>query len=522
MKVAAWITGLLFLLGGQAQGAPTQTLSARIAEITGRAAVKHTLFGILIYDLDRKTTVYARNADALFLPASTTKLLTEGTSLNLLGADYRFITNVYRTGVIDAQGVLDGDLILRATGDPNLSGRIRPDGTLAFENEDHSYDGNPDTRAVPGDPLLVLRGFAKQIAAAGVKRVRGRVLVDATLFPEGEHEAGTGAVISPVVLNDNIVDITVAPGSSIGDAASVSVSPQTPYVRVIDDIRTAAPATKRSVDVRDAADADGNRVVTLTGSLPLRSPSILYGYDVPSPRRFAEVALAQALRDQGVDVDAQPQSVAILAGQYAPFYTAANLVATHTSPPLSQDVKVTLKVSDNLHADIMPYLWGIVGAHAQNKQLEAGFNLERAFLRNAGLDVAAAAQSDGLGGQAWFTPRFMVSYLAFMRKQPTFSDFYAALPVMGRDGTLFKIQRKSPAAGNVHAKTGTWGGKDLLNRRSMITAKGLAGYMTTQDGRHLAFCFYLNNMPVAEDLEAGHTAGEVLGELATAAYLFKP
>jgi hypothetical protein len=69
-----------------------------------------------------------------------------------------------------------------ASGDPNLSNRIQPDGTLAFQNVDHSYDGQPAAKPVAGDPLAVIRELARQIAKAGIKQLTGRVLVDASLF----------------------------------------------------------------------------------------------------------------------------------------------------------------------------------------------------------------------------------------------------------------------------------------------------------------------------------------------------
>ena len=188
---------------------------------------------IEVYSLDDDKVMYALNGQQLFTPASTTKLLTEGTALELLGADYRFHTRVYRTGAIAPDGTLNGDLILVASGDPNLSGRIQPDGTLSFQNEDHSYDASPDTKAVAGDPLLVMRELAAQVAAKGVKRVAGRVLVDATLFPEGGHEDGTQAVISPICVNDNIVDVTVSPGAAEGAPVGISVSPATGYVTFV-------------------------------------------------------------------------------------------------------------------------------------------------------------------------------------------------------------------------------------------------------------------------------------------------
>src|SRR5438270_13629029 len=189
---------LILLASASASMAQSSTLAQRIQIIMDRPEFRHAIFGIEFYSLDAGKPIYSINADKLFTPGSTTKLLTEGTALALLGADFRFHTRVYRTGAIGADGTLDGDLILVASGDPNLSGRINADGTLAFENEDHSYDGDPNTRAVPGDPLLVIHELAQQIADKGVKQILGRVIVDTGMFPEGARELGTGVVMSPI------------------------------------------------------------------------------------------------------------------------------------------------------------------------------------------------------------------------------------------------------------------------------------------------------------------------------------
>src|SRR5262249_32559318 len=154
-----------------------------------RPEFRHALFGIEIYSLDTAAVLFAHNAEKLFVPGSVTKLLTEGTVLRLLGPDYRFRTSVYRTGRGSSEGVLEGDLVLVASGDPNLSNRVRPDGTLAFENADHAYGHVMEAKLLSGDPLQVMRSLASQVAAKGVKRVGGRVLVDVSLFPEGTREA---------------------------------------------------------------------------------------------------------------------------------------------------------------------------------------------------------------------------------------------------------------------------------------------------------------------------------------------
>src|SRR5437016_14461312 len=161
-------------------------LEQRIKKIMSRPEFAHSRFGIEFYSLDTGKVLYELNSQQLFVPGSTTKLFTEGTALELLGGDYRFHTRVYRTGALKPDGTLMGDLVLVASGDPNLSGRIQPDGTLGFENEDHSY-GGADSKGVGKDPLLVIHELAQQIAQKGIKRIKGRVLVDTRLFPEGAH-----------------------------------------------------------------------------------------------------------------------------------------------------------------------------------------------------------------------------------------------------------------------------------------------------------------------------------------------
>src|SRR5438876_2865224 len=113
------------------------SLAKRIEKIINRPEFAHANFGIEFYSLETGKVLYSLNADKLFVPASTTKILTEGTLLAKLGPDYRFHTRVYRTGPINSKGKLKGDLILVASGDPNLSNRVQPDGTLAFVDEDH-------------------------------------------------------------------------------------------------------------------------------------------------------------------------------------------------------------------------------------------------------------------------------------------------------------------------------------------------------------------------------------------------
>jgi D-alanyl-D-alanine carboxypeptidase/D-alanyl-D-alanine-endopeptidase (penicillin-binding protein 4) len=408
--------------------------------------------------------------------------------------------------------------MLVASGDPNLSNRIQPDGTLTFENEDHSY-GGPDSKGLNGDPLLVIRELAQQIVAKGIRRVEGRVQIDTSLFPEGGRELGTGVVLSPIVVNDNVVDVIVTPGPAEGSRASIQISPKTGYVRITNEVRTGKPGSRRELNYEDEeSNPDGSRSVTLTGSIP-PGPSVMNAYPVPEPSKYAATLLSEVLEQQGVQIKPPRHSNAAPLRPPAN-YKPENLVAEHVSPPFKEDVKITLKVSQNLHASMTPSLLGALIAHKSKDVEQAGFDLENQFLHKANLDLGGAAQSDGAGGNAFFTPDFIVNYLKYMQGRKDFDDFYRGLPVLGRDGTLAKIQTDSPAAGHVHAKTGTYGVYNSLGKDLMLTGKGLAGYMETADGQHLIFALYVNMvaLPLGDPDASQKVAGEALGAIATAAY----
>jgi dihydroorotase/N-acyl-D-amino-acid deacylase len=502
----------------RARAQSSDTLAQRIQKVMDRPEFAHANFGIKFVSLDTGKVLYSLNSNKLFVPASTTKLLTEGTVLASLGADYRFHTRIYRTGELDKKGKLKGDLILVASGDPNLSNRIRPDGTLAFVDEDHSYNGP----AVDGDPLAVIKQLAKDVAAKGIRKIDGRVLVDTTLFPDGPREGGTGVVMSSIIVNDNVIDIVATPGAKQGDPATLVTAPQTSYIKFTGRPTTGPADSKESLDVSDpVTNPDGTVSVVVAGTVPAGAKPVTAAFAVPSPTNFAQTVLTESLAANGVSVKspkhAPPADFTTLAHSYTP----ENQLAEHVSLPLSEEIKVTLKVSQNLHAGMGPYLLGTLVAKNVKDPLHAGFTTEHDFLKQANLDLAGISQGDGAGGD-WadlFSPDFICQYLTYWTTRPDYPVFFKALPILGRDGTLAKIQTASPGAGHVHAKTGTFDSEDRVNGSMMLNGKGLAGYVLTASGQKIAFAAYVNHVSLPPDPEYAQTvAGQALGEIAAAAY----
>lgn len=488
-----------------AQPAPPK----RIQQVMERPEFRHAIWGMEFYDLDARQTIFAVNRDRLFVPGSTTKLLTTGTAFATLGPDHRFRTRLYRTGPV-RDGVVQGDLVLVASGDPDLTRWQHPAGAYAFVDQDHSYGGPP----VPGDPLGVLREMAAQAAAQGIRGATGQVIVDASLYREGVRELGTRIVISPLIINDNVVDVVVTPGTLAGEPATVTVSPRTAYLTVHANLITADSGTPAQVRVlEDSTDKD-HRVLTGVGRVPIGAP-VNARWAVPVPSRFGEFVLAEVLNDAGIRVIPRLGARTPDYAQLARSYVDSLLVAEHVSLPFSAAARVILKTSQNLHASSLPYLLGSQAAvRAADKN---GFDVAREWLQGAGLNTDGAVQGDGAGGDAFFSPSFMTRYLEHVAAQPWGVAFHDALPVLGTDGTLATIQTAAPAAGKVHAKTGTFSSYDPLNKRQIVHAKGLAGYFTSRSGRRIAFAIYLNNF-AANVPEPTTVAGQALGEVASIAW----
>ncbi len=514
----------LFSVGASRALAQTEdTLESRIQKVISRPEFARSNFGIEFLDLETGKVFYSLNADKLFVPASTTKLLTEGTVLAKLGADYRFHTYIYRTEPTDKHGTLKGNLILVASGDPNLSNRIQPDGTLAFVDKDHSYQGP----ALPGDPLAVLKDFAKQIAAKGIRKIEGNVFVDASLMPDGLPEGGTNVVMSSIIVNDNVIDFVSKPGAKAGDRIALAISPESSYMHFTNKVVTGAPGSKLTFDSSDpVTNADGAINIELLGSTPLGSTPQTAALPVPSPTQFATAALKDSIRAVGVEIKSKSSNALTKDfGLFKRFYTPEYQVAEHASPALSEEVKITLKVSQNLHAGMGPYYLGLLVAKDFKDPIHAGFKIERAFLIEAKLELSCASQGDGADGDRadLFSPDFICHYLAYWKTRPDFPVFFKGLPILGKDGTLAKIQVENLGAGHVFAKTGTFGSEDKLNDRLILNDKGLGGCVITKSGKTLAFAAYLNHTPMPNEPEiAQKVAGQALGEIPAAAYDVSP
>lgn len=473
---------------------------------------KHAHWGILVQDLRSGEVLYDVNADKLFVPASTTKLYSVATALATFGADYRFVTPVRRRGKVSDEGTLAGDLVVVAAGDPTFGGRTLPDGRIAFTNNDHTYaNGSRETQLTDPNPLAGLDDLARQVAAAGVKRVTGDVLIDDRMFEKAEGSGSGPGRLTPIMINDNVIDFTVE-STEVGRPARVKWRPESAGVQVQVQFETVAKDKPLTTWINDL----GHGHLHFHGQIPEGHDPVVRVWEVPDAARHARTLFIEALGRAGVVVEA-----AALAGNSTDKLPGSNeveqwpTIAQHTSPPLGEEAKLILKVSHNLHASTLPLL--VATKHGE-RTLAAGLRRQHEFLKRVGIDVNTISFGGGAGGSRadHVTPRATVALLEYMATRDDFDVYRAALPSLGIDGTLAQsVGPESPARGKALAKTGTLSWDNVMNGGSLLTSKALAGYLTTKSGRNVALAIFVNNVHLRDGVTT-RTVGQDLGTLVEA------
>ncbi|MBI4322230.1 MAG: D-alanyl-D-alanine carboxypeptidase/D-alanyl-D-alanine-endopeptidase [Chloroflexi bacterium] len=471
-------------------------LSPEIRQIVESPEFAHTTWGLLAVDLETGQEVYeSLNPALMFDPASTTKLFTVAAAIDILGADHRFRTPVYKRGQIDANGQLVGDLILVASGDLALGGRRDPDGQhLEYTDYDHT-DANGLGIGVltPADPLAGLDDLAQQVRKSGIRAIEGDVVIDARLFGPGRSvDPHEDYLITPIVINDNRIDLSIT-ATEPGSPAQIDWRPQTAAYTVINEVTTASQDVETNIAVLSPSPGK----IVVSGQVPTGAANVVRTYTVQDPASFARTLFIEALQRAGVEVDAlelgaNPSKSLPDPGDYASSQRVAQLV----SLPFSEYAKLILKVSHNQGADTLLYLMAV---QSGGKTMVDGLRTEYAFLQRAGVDLAGVVLRDGQGatGANFISPQAVVQLLHYMSTRDDFQVYRDALPIMGVDGTLAHlVEPDSPISGKLLAKTGTHGIIDEAGMRILILSRGLAGYLTTSSGRGLIVVVYLNNIGV--------------------------
>lgn len=452
--------------GAAVRAAAPDELRARLEAFVTQPRFAGALWGAKVVSLDSGRTLFEHHADRRMSPASNSKLYAGALALDLLGGDHRIRTPLLATAAVDAAGVLRGDLIVAGRGDPAW-----------------------DFRAGKKDFWSVFEPFVAALRRAGVQRITGDIVADATWLrspPQGaswtadDMDFDYGAEISAVTLADNFINLRVAPAGAAGQPCTIEAL-QPLSGLVFDNRTTTGPAGgERIVRVQRLP---GEAAVHVFGTLPVEGKEELTEAPVPQPAAWFARALRAALGNAGITVDGGARG---LRWPDAPAAGAVTL-GEIASPPLRDLVARFMIPSQNLETDLVFLHTGeqrrTAATPAWLRSDELAVTALGEFLGRTGTPAGAVQfdEGSGLSRNNLTTAAATVNLLVHMAHHGEAAAFFASLPTAGVDGSLEKRMRGTAAERNVRAKTG-----------GLRWVSSLSGYVTTAAGEKLAFSFMLN------------------------------
>jgi D-alanyl-D-alanine carboxypeptidase/D-alanyl-D-alanine-endopeptidase (penicillin-binding protein 4) len=437
------------------------TLKDKLAYIISDPNLFNAQIGLYVESIDRGEVLFNHNEHKLFISASNMKIFTTATALLNFGPRFTYKTRIYHNDLI-SNGVLLGDLIVRGSGDPTLAPRY----------------SNGDSRAF-------FRDWADTLLAKGIYKIEGDLIGDESYFqtdPLGygwqwdDEPFWYSAQISALSFNDNCIDVTVIANDKIGESPQVFLSPPTSYVTIDNKAVTTAPDSIRTLYLtRPRLE---NKIL-IRNNIPVNKPRLMRSLSIEDPAKFFIHVFREVLEEKGIKIDGENRVVRTT-DQID--YSSNSLIFTHQSPPLSEIIKVTNKRSQNLYTEQL--LVTIAAEYGKNASASAGIEVVNNTLSRMGITTNEFSMRDGSGLSRFnlISPHTVSLLLRYMSKHKYYSYFYDSLPVAGVDGTLSGKMKKSPAAGKVHAKTGTVG-----------HVRNLSGYVESVSGETILFSFLVNN-----------------------------
>jgi D-alanyl-D-alanine carboxypeptidase/D-alanyl-D-alanine-endopeptidase (penicillin-binding protein 4) len=452
-------------------------LSSTLDQLVADSRLSGATLGLQVLDAATGSVVYSHDAGQRLIPGSNEKLMTSAAALEVLGTGYKFHTVATYSGTKSGKTVT-GNVYLHGQGDP----------TLTYAQFD---------------------SLATSVANAGITKFTGSLVADDSWFDhvplgldwswQDETYADTAPISALTAAADANFDtgslaISSKPGSATGKAAVLTISPANSVVTIVNHTTTGAAGTANTVT---ATRAHATNTVTVSGSAPLKATTAGTALvSVLNPTQVAIAVFRDALKRHGVTVTGSTTTGTTPSGTHT--------IVDHASIPLSQLLTPFLKLSNNGHAELLTKAMGRAKTPGSAGSWTTGLAAAKTALTALGVNTSVISMGDGSGltRRDWLTTSQIATLLTAAQTRPWFTTWYTALPIAGDPaplvgGTLASRMKGTPAAENVHAKTGT-----------MTSVNALSGYVTDLSGRKLIFSGVANNAlsSVADILDSAAVA----------------
>ncbi len=422
---------------------------------TNHPYIKNANVSLQICNLRTGEIMAEHRPENVIPPASTMKLITSASAIELLGPDFRFSTYIETDGTIQ-DGVLKGNIYIRGTGDPSLGSQRVGDRNFLYK-------------------------WVRALRQQGIKEIHGKVMADVSYFdanainPQWIWE-DMGNYYAPGIFAlsylDNTMNVQLR-STAIGSLAEVvKTIPYVPNIEFENHIR----CTEITYDGAFVHGVPYSNKRYLVGSVPSNRGVFGVRGDLPNPGLLLAQHFTDLLRKSNIIVTQEADYMT------ESQYPTRTLLYEHQSEPLLELLKEVNQESNNLYAEqIFRYLGHKLGLPCT---INNSILIEKQCWQNRGINLRQTFIMDGCGlaPQDAVSASTFVQMLSYMYKSKHYNAFLQTLPIAGENGTLRGFCRNTSLQGNVQAKSGT---------TSRI--KSYAGYFTLPNGDKAAFAVLVNN-----------------------------
>lgn len=447
-----------------------EPLHTKITKLQESSFLKHAVLGLTVLDVETGDVVYSHNGDVCLKPASTLKVVTTSTALGILGPDFQFETLLQYDGFIDKDSTLQGNLYLKGGGDPTL-GFMRKGLTSKLSD--------------------ILEMWTTAIKEAGIKKINGQVIGDASIFGSALvpaqwmwEDMGNyyGAGACGLNLHENKYNIQFRTGKRLGDPTSIKhIGPDLPGVSFVNEVKTGRTGSGDEAIVYSSPYADK---VIIRGTVPPTTREFTIKGAVPDPPHFAAQTLLDAILEQGIEVSLYANTIRRLGQEYEE--KERTTIHTYLSPPLKEIVYWANKKSINIYCES---LLKMIGYRKFSRGTTVhGVQAVVAYWQAKGVNLDGFFMTDGSG----LSPENAVStyHLAQILRRAKKLDFYEDF-----DESLSYAGVPCSAGGSLRGQlVGTAAQNNLRAKSGYIErVRSYSGYVSSDCGRLMSFSLIVNN-----------------------------
>ena len=463
MRLVIFITVLLLSFSGFSQTPAAIRLA--LQKMTADKDLKNASIGFYALDLDSNKFIGGLDFNRSLVPASTMKLVTTATALEMLGPKKRFPTRIKYTGKIDSNGVLNGNIYINGGGDPCL-------GSQRFPKQYANFIGK----------------WANAIANMGIDSINGRVIGDATIFDQQMipstwiwDDLGNyyGAGPCGLSIYENKCSVEFSSFSKGNSTKITCVYPFIPNLKFDNQVKSIP--TNKDLAYIFGAPYQENR--SIKGGIPVNKQNFTVKGSIPDPAYLAAFELEMELRGLGIKLAKSSTTIRKIKNNgLVDGNQKRRTIITTWSPKLIDIITLTNMFSINLYAEHLMNQIGV--SKYKSGETDAGTQEITSFWNEKGLDVDGFYVNDGSGLSRFngVTAKQLVGILKYMNESENKELFLKSLPVAGKSGTMRNFGKGTAAHGKVSAKSGT-----------MTRVKSYAGYVITKNKRKIAFAIIANN-----------------------------